>query len=95
MQALPKLSDLAKKDNITSILPAVPTNHTFRAAKNGQWPVIFSLSPINLFELFGEISLEYWLSNFQFCVEVKPANYYSSVSTSAESLFDIKEIILV
>ena len=36
MQTLPKLSDLAKKDNITSIFPAVPTNHTFRAAKNGQ-----------------------------------------------------------
>ena len=37
------------------------------------------LSPIHFFQLFGEILLEYWLSNFQFCAEMKPANCYSSV----------------
>ena len=54
----------------------------FRAANNGRWPVItghFTSSPKNFFEFFGEILLEYWLPNFQFCVEVKPANYYRSV----------------
>ena len=58
-------------------------------------PVIFALSPINFFELFSEMLLEYWLSNFQFCVEVKPVNYYSSVSTLVVSSLDIKQSILV
>ena len=40
--------------------------------------------------------LRSYVSTFlQFLVEVKPSNYYSIVSTSAVSLHDIKENILV
>ena len=57
--------------------------------------LVFVFSPINFFEFFGEFWLEYWLSKFQFCVKVKPTNYYVSVSTSAASSRDIKENLLV
>ena len=57
--------------------------------------VILALLPINIFELFGEIFLEYWLSNFQVYVELKYTNCYSSVSLSAVPLLDIKKSILV
>ena len=66
-----------------------------------QWPVtgnywsFFAISKINFFQLFGEFLLECWLSNFQFCVEMKPVNCHSSVSTSAAPSLDIKESILV
>ena len=46
-----------------------------------------ALSPI--------ILVEYWLSNFQFCAEIKSANYYSSASTSAVPSLYIKESMLV
>ena len=45
--------------------------------------------------MFYEFLLEYWLSNFQMGVEVKPTNYNSNVNTSALSLLDIKQNILV
>ena len=64
-------------------------------AGDRQLPVTFALPPINFFELYGEILLKWWISNFQFCVERKPANYYSSANTLAALSIDIKETILV
>ena len=58
-------------------------------------PILFVISAINFSKLFSVILWEYWHSNFQFCVEVKPTNYYSPVTTSAVSSLDIKETILV
>ena len=69
-----------------------------RTANSGRWLVItvhFCISTNQFFKIVWWILLEYWLFTFQFCVEVKPANYYSSVSTSAVSSLDIKENILV
>ena len=37
--------------------------------------VIFVLSPVKSFELFGKMLVQYLLSYFHFCEEVKPVSY--------------------
>ena len=62
-------------------------------ASNGWWPVInghFCIITDQLFWIVRWNLLEYWLSNFQFCMKVKPRNYYRSiVRISAASLLGI------